>query len=137
MADRIVFAGLLPDDELAEAYATATLYVGLSRIDREINAEGFGISFLEAAASAVPAVAGDSGGVRSAVRDGETGIVVPPTDIAAIAAAIASLLRDDALRSAMGRAGRAAVESHYNWDRVARDTREFTYAVIGDRSANQ
>ena len=135
VADRIVFAGLLPDHELAEAYATATIYVGLSRIDREINAEGFGISFLEASASGIPAVAGDSGGVRSAVRDRETGIVVPPTNIAAIAAAIASLLRDDSLRSAMGRAGRAAVETHYNWDRVARDTREFTYAVIGDRSA--
>lgn len=137
VTDRTVFAGLLPDDELAEAYATATIYVGLSRIDREINAEGFGISFLEAGASGIPAVAGDSGGVRSAVRDGETGIVVPPTDIPAIAAAIASLLRDDARRKAMGRAGRAAVEAHYNWDRVARDTREFTYAVIGDRSAKQ
>jgi phosphatidyl-myo-inositol dimannoside synthase len=137
VTDRIVFAGLLPDNELAEAYATATIYVGLSRIDREINAEGFGISYLEAAASGIPSVAGDSGGVRSAVRDGETGIVVPPLDYAAIAAAIASLLRDDALRSAMGRAGRAAVETHYNWDRVARDTREFTYAVIGDARRGQ
>jgi phosphatidylinositol alpha-1,6-mannosyltransferase len=135
VADRVIFAGSLPDDELAEAYATATIYVGLSRIDREINAEGFGISFIEAAASGIPVVAGDSGGVRSAVRDGETGIVVPPLDFAAIAAAIATLLRDDARRTAMGRAGRRAVETHYNWDRVARETREFTYAVIQDRSA--
>ena len=137
VADRIVFAGLLPDNELAEAYATATIYVGLSRIDREINVEGFGISYLEAAASGIPSVAGDSGGVRSAVRDGDTGIVVPPLDFSTIAAAIASLLRDDELRSGMGRAGRDAVETHYNWDRVARDTREFTYAVIGDARRRQ
>jgi phosphatidyl-myo-inositol dimannoside synthase len=134
LSDRVIFAGALGDDVLPGAYATSTLYVGLSRIDRGINAEGFGISFLEAAASGLPAVAGDSGGVRSAVRDGETGIVVPPTDISAISSAIASLLRDDERRKAMGRAARLAVETHYNWDRVARDTREFTNAVIGDRT---
>lgn len=134
VADRVVFAGALGDDELAEAYATSTLYVGLSRVDREINVEGFGISFLEAASSEVPSIAGDSGGVRSAVRDGETGIVVPPTDIPAIAAAIDSLLRDDTRRTAMGRAARLAVETHYNWNRVARETRDFTYAVIGEGS---
>jgi len=135
--DRVIFAGLLSDDQLPEAYATSTLYVGLSRIDREINVEGFGISFLEAAASGVPAIAGDSGGVRSAVRDGETGIVVPPTDIAAIKTAIAALLRDDERRKAMGKPARAAVETHYNWDRVARDTREFAYKVAGPREGKR
>ena len=59
------------DDELPEAYATATIYLGLSRIDNTINAEGFGISFTEASASGLPIIAGDSGGVRAAVRDGE------------------------------------------------------------------
>jgi phosphatidylinositol alpha-1,6-mannosyltransferase len=132
VADRVVFAGFLPDDELPEAYATSTLYVGLSRVDREVNVEGFGISFVEAAASGVPSVAGDSGGVRSAVRDGETGTVVPPSNHAEIVAAMASLLRDAGRRKAMGRAARLAVETHYNWDRVVRDTREFAYAVVGD-----
>jgi glycosyltransferase involved in cell wall biosynthesis len=134
---RTIFAGLLSDDELAEAYATSTLYVGLSRIDREINVEGFGISFLEAAASGVPSVAGDSGGVRSAVRDGETGIVVAPTNVESVAASIVSLLRDEPRRLSMGRAARLAVETHYNWDRVARDTRDFTYAVAGKPSSQR
>jgi phosphatidyl-myo-inositol dimannoside synthase len=137
VADRVVFAGALSDDELSEAYATSTLYVGLSRVDKEINAEGFGISFVEAGASGVPSVAGDSGGVRSAVRDGETGIVVPPTDLASVTAAIASLLRDDSRRRGMGDAARHAVETHYNWDRVARDTREFTYSVVGDHTVGR
>ena len=137
VADRIIFAGHLSDDELPEAYATATVYVGLSRVDREINAEGFGISFVEAGASGVPSVAGDSGGVRSAVRDGETGIVVPPSDRAAIAAAIASLLRDAARRRAMGRAARLAVETHFNWDRVASDTRVFADAVTSRRAGTR
>ena len=137
LTDRVIFAGPLNDSELAEAYSTSTIYLGLSRVDQEINAEGFGISFVEAGASGVPSVAGDSGGVRSAVRDGETGIVVPPTDITAITGAIASLLRDESRRRAMGEAARRAVETHYNWDRVARDAREFTYSVVGERTVGR
>lgn len=133
VSDRVGFVGPMRDDELPEAYATSTIYLGASRVDREINVEGFGISFLEAGASGVPSIAGDSGGVRSAVRDGETGIVVPPTDVDAIADAIRSLLVNAERRTQMGEAARRAVETHYNWERVARDTREFTYRVVGER----
>ena len=130
VADRVHFAGQLNDEELADAYATSTVYVGLSRLDNEINVEGFGISFVEAGASGIPVVGGDSGGVRAAVRDGETGFVVDPTDIGAATAAIGSILRDPSLRSRLGSAGRAAVESHYNWDRVAGQTREFVRECV-------
>jgi phosphatidylinositol alpha-1,6-mannosyltransferase len=128
--DKVGFVGPMRDDELPEAYATSTIYLGASRVDKEINVEGFGISFLEAAASGIPSVAGDSGGVRSAVRDGETGIVVRPSDPDAISDAIRSLLLNPEKRKQMGSAARRAVETHYNWDRVARDTREFTYSVV-------
>lgn len=134
VSDRVGFVGPMRDDELPEAYATSTIYLGASRVDKEINVEGFGISFIEAGASGIPSVAGDSGGVRSAVRDGETGIVVPPTDADAIADAIRSLLLNSDRRKQMGRAARHAVETHYNWDRVARDTREFTYQVVAGRT---
>ena len=130
LGDRVVFAGVLDDSELPEAYCTSTLYLGLSRVEQEVDVEGFGISFIEASACALPIVAGDSGGVRSAVRDDETGVVVPPTDVDAVAAAVASFLRDPELRKRVGQAGRRAVETHYNWDRVARDTREFAREVL-------
>lgn len=136
VAERTIFAGPLPDDDLPEAYATSTLYLGPSRVDDEINVEGFGISFLEASASGLPVVAGDSGGVRSAVRDGETGIVVSPTDVRAIADAITAFLGDSSKRATYGAAGRRAVETHYNWERVARDTRDFTLTVAGSRKKN-
>jgi len=51
--------------------------------------------------------------------------------VKAIAAAIRTLLTDPARREAMGRAGRAAVESHYNWARVGRETRAFAEQVAG------
>jgi glycosyltransferase involved in cell wall biosynthesis len=130
VSERVIFAGALSDDELSEAYATSTVYVGFSRLDKRINVEGFGISFVEASASGIPVVAGDSGGVRSAVRDGETGWVVGPTDIPAMVQHISSLLRSRELRDKIGRAGRQAVESHYNWDRVGRETREFVNSCI-------
>jgi len=131
VSDKVGFVGAMRDDELPEAYATSTIYLGASRVDRDINVEGFGISFLEAGASGIPSVAGDSGGVRSAVRDGETGLVVPPTDVDAIADAIRSLLLNADRRKLMGVAARRAVETHYNWDRVARDTRDFTNRGVG------
>ncbi|MGI8619156.1 MAG: glycosyltransferase family 4 protein [Gemmatimonadaceae bacterium] len=129
LADRVVFAGVLEDVELPEAYSTATVYLGASRVDRDFDVEGFGISFIEAAACGLPSVAEDSGGVRSAVRDGETGLLVPPSDVGAVAGALALMLRDEKLRAEMGRAGRVAVETHYNWDRGASDTRQFAREV--------
>lgn len=129
VAERVVFAGVLPDDEIAEAYATADVYVGLSRVANVVEVEGFGISFVEASASGVPVVAGDSGGVRSAVRDGETGLVVKPTDLEAITSAVRRLLDNVDLRKRLGARGRALVETHYNWDRVARETKEFVARV--------
>jgi phosphatidyl-myo-inositol dimannoside synthase len=131
VADRTIFAGALTDDEIAEAYATATIYVGLSRVEDVIFAEGFGISFVEAAASGLPSVAGDSGGVRSAVREGISGIIVPPRDARMVSRAIQDLLNNADARRKMGEAARSLVESYYNWDRVARDTRDFTYQVAG------
>lgn len=134
VSDRVVFGGSLSDEDIAEAYATADIYVGLSRVDNDINAEGFGIAFIEAAASGIPAVAGDSGGVRTAVRDGETGIVVDPVDAPAAAAAMAGLLSNPERRRAMGAAGRRAAEQYFNWERVARDVREFAASAVADRA---
>ena len=133
--DRVLFAGALSDAEVADAYATATLYVGVSRLDRDVNVEGFGIAFVEAGASGVPSVAGDSGGGRSAVRDGETGLLVPPEDPAAVAKAIRTLLRDDDRRRAMGKEARRLVETYYNWDRVARETLDFTRDAAAEHAA--
>ncbi len=135
LAERVHFLGQLDDAELAEAYATSNVYLGLSRLDRGINVEGFGISFVEASSSGIPVVAGDSGGVRSAVRDGETGFVVEPEDVGAAARAIGAILRDPSLAQRLGAAGRTAVESHYNWDRVASETREFVHECLARKPA--
>jgi phosphatidylinositol alpha-1,6-mannosyltransferase len=133
---RVVFAGAMRDDMLPAVYAGAALYVGLSRLLPPINVEGFGISFVEAAASGVPSVAGDSGGVRSAVLDAQTGILVPPEDDVRVADAIRTLMVDEPLRRRLGAAAREAALQRFNWDRVARDTVEFA-ALCVDRARSR
>ena len=136
VSGRVTFTGPIRDDLLPAIHAGASVYVGLSRLLPPINVEGFGLSFVEAAASGVPSVAGDSGGVRSAVLDGETGFVVPPEDDAAVTGAIRRLLGDDALRRRMGAEARRAVLERFNWDRVVRDTIGFA-TECADRARNR
>ncbi|HEV8399846.1 MAG TPA: glycosyltransferase family 4 protein [Gemmatimonadales bacterium] len=120
LADAVRFLGAVPDADLPALYNAADLYVGASRL-HDLLAEGFGISLVEASACGLAVVGGRSGGVPDAVRDGETGILVNPDDPQAVAAGINQLLGDDELRKRLGVAGRKAVETFYNWDRVAKD----------------
>jgi phosphatidyl-myo-inositol dimannoside synthase len=122
VADRVRFLSDVPDRDLPGLYNSATIYLGVSRL-MEQRVEGFGISLAEASACGVPVIAGRSGGIPEAVRDGETGLLVDAEQVEAVSAAVERLLRDEALRARLGAAGRRAVESHYNWDRVARDLR--------------
>lgn len=97
------FAGALPAADLADVYVSCDLYVWPA------VGEAYGMALLEAQASGLPVVAGNERGVPDVVRDGETGLLTPPGDMAAFAGAIAGLLRDDGRRSAMGRAAAAFV----------------------------
>lgn len=81
-----------------------------------LNAEGLGLVYLEAAASGLPVVAGDSGGAPETVIDGETGYVVDGRDVRAVADRLITLLTDPDLAYTMGAAGRAYVEKSWRWD---------------------
>jgi glycosyltransferase involved in cell wall biosynthesis len=75
--------------------------------------EGFGIAVLEAMAMRKPVVATETGGLPEVVRDGETGLLVPPGDVESLARAVSSLLRDPARRRQLGEAGRRRVETSF------------------------
>ena len=116
---RVHFLGRVADDDLPALYACADVFAMCCRDRwRGLEAEGFGIVFLEAAACGVPAVAGRSGGSHEAVTDGETGCVVPPRDVAAVRAAIGRLLADDGLRARMGAAARIRAGGEFANDRL-------------------
>ncbi len=135
VADRTTFLTNVPDRDLPALYNCAEIYLGVSRL-MEQRVEGFGISLVEASACALPVVAGRSGGIPEAVRDGETGLLVDAERAESVRDALAQLLNDEGLRSRLGSAGRRAVEEFYNWDRVTADLRrighEFGLTVSGE-----
>jgi len=113
LRSRVVFAGGLPHERLAERYAAAAVLVNPSL------SEAFGMSLAEAMASGLPVVATTAGGMPEVVEDGRTGLLVPPDDAPALAAAIRRLLGDGSLRASLGRAGRARAEALFGWETVA------------------
>jgi len=95
VAGRVVFTGSVPAAELGAHYRLATLFVQLSRTTGGYDGlEGFGLTYLEAASHGVPCIAGRSGGVPEAIDEGESGLLLPPRDTAAFAAAVERLLAD-------------------------------------------
>lgn len=80
--------------------------------------EALGYVILEAMAAGVPVVASRVGGIPEVVRDGETGLLVPPRDAGALARAIAALLDEPARRAAMGRTARRAIEETFSMERA-------------------
>jgi phosphatidylinositol alpha-1,6-mannosyltransferase len=114
---RVRFLTDVPDGDLPALYNCAEIYLGLSRTT-ELDVEGFGLSLVEASACAVPVIAGRNGGIPDAVRENETGMLVDAGRPELVADAVRQLLRDGELGRRLGKGGRQAVESFYNWDRV-------------------
>jgi phosphatidyl-myo-inositol dimannoside synthase len=112
----------VPEEDLARVYGCADVFAMLCRERwRGLEAEGYGIVFVEAAACGVPSVAGRSGGSHEAVVDGQTGFVVDPHDAAGARAALERLLGDDALRARLGAAARTRAEDELTYEQqVAR-----------------
>jgi len=91
--------------------------------------EGWGITNLEAAGCATPALAADNSALRESVKDGETGFLVPTGDVPALARAMARLATDGALRERLGRGARVFAES-FSWERTAQETESHLNAIV-------
>ena len=131
IAHAVRFLGAVTDDEIPVLYRSADIFVLPTR-DEGVSVEGFGIAYLEASASGLPVVAARSGGAVDAVRDGESGLLVPPDDPGALTEALRNLLRDPLLRAGIGQNGRRWIEEEMNWARV---TRELAAALRGSDAA--
>jgi phosphatidyl-myo-inositol dimannoside synthase len=120
VAPHVVFTGSVPWAELPAHYAAGDVYAMPCRTrNGGLDVEGLGIVYLEASATGLPVVAGDSGGAPDTVREGETGYVVGGRDVAGLADRVAALLDDRALARRMGAAGRAWVEREWRWETQA------------------
>jgi glycosyltransferase involved in cell wall biosynthesis len=131
-ADRVTFAGSVPDSELAALYHACDLFV-LPSITR---AEAFGMVQIEAMACGKPVVStAVASGVPWVNQHEVTGLVVPPGDADALARAIRALLADASLRVRLGAAGRARVASEFTAARMAERTVALYRDVLEERAA--
>jgi phosphatidylinositol alpha-1,6-mannosyltransferase len=123
VAASVRFTGPVPWAELPAHHGAGDVFAMPCRTRRGgLDVEGLGIVYLEASATGLPVVAGDSGGAPDAVLDGETGWVVHDMD--ETAARIIRLLADPDLRRRMGERGRGWVEERWRWDLIAERLRE-------------
>lgn len=113
LREAVHFFGALPDDD-----AVARLYRAADVFCLPSVQEGFGIVFLEAMASGLPVVATAAAAIPEVVPPGAAGLLVPPRDVAALAAALTELLSNPERRASLGAFGLAHVEQ-YDWGRVA------------------
>jgi phosphatidyl-myo-inositol dimannoside synthase len=114
------FTGPVPQADLPAYYAAGDVFAMPCRTRRRgLDVEGLGIVYLEASATGLPVIGGDSGGAPDAILDGETGYVVPGGDADAVAVRIADLLSDPVRAAAMGEKGLAWVHREWRWELAA------------------
>jgi hypothetical protein len=121
---RCRFHGQVDDAALAAFYARSSFLVAPSLY------ESFGLVFLEAMRYGKPVIGCCTGGVPEVVRDGETGLLVPPDDPPALAAAINRLVADAALRRALGETAHRVVATEFSAARMVERTAVFYAEVI-------
>ena len=110
---RVAFAGGLPAEAMPAVFAAADIYAWPA-----VN-EAYGMAMLEAQAAGLPVVAGDVGGVRDVVREGETGFLVADGAPAALAERLGRLIGDAGLRRRMGEAAKAYIGAERTLARAA------------------
>jgi mannosyltransferase len=110
LGSRIVITGELPIEEVQRWYQRLTIYAFTSRN------EGFGLTLIEAMAAGAALVASRAGAAELVVEDGVTGVLIPPGDADALAAALEPLMRDPTLCAAMGARGRERALTNFSLD---------------------
>ena len=123
LGDAAVLLGDVSRAALAEEYVNADCFC-LPSVQ-----EGFGIVFLEAMAAGLPVVACHAAAIPEVVLDGRTGVLVPPRDPAALAAALVAMLADRERAAALGAEGRRRV-AEFTPERVARRFLDAVHSII-------
>ena len=115
---RVVMPGRVPEPDLHRAFHEANVLVLPSIVDKRGDTEGLGVVLIEAMAYRIPVIGSAIGGITDIISDGKTGLLVPPEDPAAIAAAIERIATDPALAERLALAGSQRVRERFGWDAI-------------------
>jgi glycosyltransferase involved in cell wall biosynthesis len=126
----VTLTGPLPTDDVAAVLERGHVLTLPSRH------EGFGIAYLEGMGFGLPAVATHAGGATDLVTHGETGFLVPPEGVGAVAAALSTLASDRDRLARMGRAARRRYDAHPPWTGTVARVRSFLTRVVDGGSGS-
>jgi len=136
VAERVRFAGFVPDEALAQRYRDCHAFVLPATWDAKGDIEGLGVVLLEAMVHGRPVIASGAGGITDIVEHEESGLLVEPGDDAALADAIRRLARDPDLAARLASAGRERALRDFSWDAIL-DRLEALYRGLTDPTAVQ
>jgi spore coat protein SA len=123
---RVVLTGFIPPARIPETYLLGDIFVGPSQIE-----EGLGLVFLEAAAAGLPIIATRRGGIPEIVREDLNGLLLQKhDDPQELAAKIIHLLKDRDLSLRLGQQGRAWVQEHFSWEKIAQRQEEVYDEIV-------
>jgi glycosyltransferase involved in cell wall biosynthesis len=129
--ERIEFAGALPHHQVLSWMRKAAMLVLPGVRTSTGREEGLGMVLLEAAATGLPIIGSQVGGIPECIREGETGFLVPERDADALAQRMGELFEDPVKRRRMGTAGRALVERQFNIERQTEALENFYDSLLG------
>ena len=126
---RAVLTGFIPPERIPEAYLLGDIFVGPSQIE-----EGLGLVFLEASAAGLPIIATKRGGIPEIVQDGLNGLLLQQhDDPRELADKIIHLLENLELRLRLGQQGRAWVQEHFSWEKIAQRQEEVYDEIVSSK----
>ena len=128
VADAAEFLGAIPHSAVPGLLARFSVFANLS------NSESFGAAPLEASACALPVVATNVGNLPEIIRDGITGLIVPPKDENAVADAFLSLAQNREMRNSLGTAGRKFVLANYDWSVMAKRMESLYTSILSQHN---
>jgi len=133
IAGRVTFAGAIRHEDLPPYFRSADVTVLPSS-----QTESFGLVLIESLACGTPVIATRLPGVRTVVNHGSDGLLVEPNHPTSLAGSILTILKDEALRQAMGRKGRTKVEARYGWEQIgARIEKIYQQVLEGDETSSE
>lgn len=126
VADRVIFCGYVDDLELPKFYNLCDIFILLNRqtsADPRLRGdyEGFGIVFLEASACGKPVIAGNFGGVASAVEHDRSGFITDPTNPITVKSTIVSLIENQTLMNQLGQYGLQRARKSFDWQIISEE----------------
>lgn len=133
LGSRVTFRGFVSDDEKRRALERAHVLVLPALVDASGDTEGQGVVLLEAMAVGRAVLASDVGGITDMVAPG-TGLLVPPSDVAALSAALTRLRDEPALVNSLGEAGLRQVRARFSWPVLGERLRDVYETALRSRA---